>query len=115
MTVREVAEKLDLELLAPYGDLAAEITGGYAGDLLSDVMAHAAPGQLWVTLQSHPNVAAVAALKDLAAVVLVNGRRPDADTVEKAREHKLTLLGTPLTSFELAGRLYALGIRGGAR
>ncbi len=113
MTVREVVQKLGLELLAPPGNLEAEVRGGYASDLPSDVMANAQPGQLWLTLQTHPNVAAVAALKELAAVILVNGRKPDPTTLEKAEEHKLTLLGTDLPSFELAGRLYALGVKGG--
>lgn len=112
MTVRALAEALNLEIIQA-GDLDREITTAYVSDLLSDVMAHASPGSLWLTLQTHANVAAVAALKGLV-VLLVNGRKAGADMLERAREHNITVLGTSLPAFEAAGRLYLMGIRGGA-
>ena len=112
MTVRDVVQKLDLGVLTAGLDLERGITGGYASDLLSDVIANSEEGNLWVTLQTHDNIVAIATLKDLCAVVLVNGRRPDAETVAKAREEKVILLSTPLPAFELIGRLYQAGIRG---
>lgn len=112
MTVQELAAALGLEVLAGE-DLDRQVTGGYAADLLSDVMAHAGAGSLWITLQTHANVAAVASLKELAGVVIANGRRPEADLLERAREHKVNLLASTLPPFEIAGRLYEMGIRGG--
>jgi len=112
MTVQEVAEKLDLEVLTAGAGLEREVSGGYAGDLLSDVIAHARAGDAWVTLQTHGNVVAVASLKELPAVIHVNGRKPGAGTLEKARAEGVALLCTPLPAFELAGRLYQMGLRG---
>lgn len=112
MMVREAAETLGLEVLTGSEGLEREITGGYASDLLSDVMAHSQAGNLWVTLQTHRNVIAVATLKDLAAVVLVNGREPDAETLTAARQEKVPVLASQLPAFELVGRLYQMGIRG---
>lgn len=112
MTVRDVVGSLGLEVLAQHDGLDQEVTGGYASDLLSDVMAHGRMGDLWVTLQTHRNIIAVAALKELAAVVLVNGRRPDLETLEKAAEEGVILLGSRLSAFELVGKLYQLGVRG---
>lgn len=112
MTARAIVEALGLEVLAA-GDLDRQLPSAYASDLLSDVMAHASPGALWLTLQTHANVAAVAALKELS-VLLVNGRTPDPDMLQRAREHNVTVLRTSLPAFEVAGRLYALGLRGGA-
>jgi predicted transcriptional regulator len=112
MTVGEVAERLGLEKLTGNEGLERQVKGGYASDLLSDVIAHGEAGDVWVTLQTHRNIIAVATLKELAAVVLVNGRTPDADTLEAARRERLPLLGTALPAFELAGRLYQTGIRG---
>ncbi len=111
MTLRELVEALGLEILEA-GNLDREVTQAYAADLLSDVLAHAAPGSLWITLQNHANVAAVAALKELA-VLLVNGRRPDPDMLQRAREHKVTVLSSHLPAFDIAGRLYQAGLRGG--
>ena len=112
MTIRDIVDSSQLEILAQYDGLDKEITGGYASDLLSDVIANSKAGNLWVTLQTHRNIIAVATLKELAAVVLVNGRTPDPETLEKAREEKVILLGSRLPAFELVGRLYQMGIRG---
>jgi hypothetical protein len=112
MTIRDIAGRLELEILAQHDGLDNEVTGGYASDLLSDVIAHGKTGNLWITLQTHRNIVAVAALKELAAVVLVNGRTPDPETLEKAREEKVILLGSQLSVFELVGKLYQIGIRG---
>jgi serine kinase of HPr protein (carbohydrate metabolism regulator) len=112
MTVRDVVETLGLAILADGGGLERQITGGYASDLLSDVMAHSKAGCLWVTLQTHSNIVAVATLKELAAIVLVNGRIPDPETLAKAREERVAVLSSPLSAFELVGRLYQMGIRG---
>jgi hypothetical protein len=79
---------------------------------LSDVIANSKAGYLWVTIQTHRNIVAVATLKELAAIVLVNGRTPDPETLEKAQEEKVVLLGSRLQAFELVGRLYQMGIRG---
>ena len=112
MTIREVIDSSQLEILAQHDGLDKEITGGYASDLLSDVIAHSRTGNLWITMQTHRNIIAVATLKELAAVVLVNGRTPEPETLEKAREEKVILLGSRLPAFELVGRLYQMGIRG---
>jgi len=112
MTVRDVIETLGLEILTENEGLEREVTGGYASDLLSDVMAYSQAGNLWITLQTHRNIIAVASLKELAAIVLVNGRTPDAETLLKAREEKVLVLASRLPAFELGGRLYQMGVRG---
>ena len=112
MTVRDVATRLGLEVLTESEGLDREITGGYASDLLSDVIAHSQAGNLWITMQTHRNITAVVTLKELAAIVVVNGITPDADTLAKAREEKAVVLSSRLPAFELAGQLYQMGIRG---
>ncbi len=89
----------------------ADIRGCYISDLLSDVLAHTGPGVLWVTIQTHRNVVSVAAMKDVAAVLIACGRKPDASIVAEAEEEGVVLLSTPLTTYEVAGRLWEAGIR----
>ncbi|MBM3296186.1 MAG: serine kinase, partial [Candidatus Aminicenantes bacterium] len=72
MTVEEVIRTLSLSVLCGGPDLAREVRGGYTSDLLSDVMARSREGDVWITLQTHQNIIAVARLKNLSAVVLVN-------------------------------------------
>ncbi|HHV41077.1 MAG: DRTGG domain-containing protein [Bacteroidales bacterium] len=108
MTVKEMAQTLGLKVLAGEGGLEKKIIGGYTSDLLSDVMGYADAGYVWITLQTHKNVMAIASLKELAAVVLVKGFEPDADTVELAEQEDIPILSTTEQAFELSGRLYRL-------
>lgn len=112
MRLTEIAEKLDLSVVCDGGSLDREISGGYASDLMSDVIAHVRPGDVWVTLQVHMNVVAVAAMKEIGAIVLTHGRTPLADTVTKAQDEGVPILVSSLPAFEVVGRLYELGIRG---
>jgi len=112
VNLSEIIEKLGLEVRAGAGALSCEVCGGYASDLLSDVIAHGCEGDLWVTLQTHQNTVAVASMKALAAVCLVNGREPEEETREKAEQEKIPLLVSDLPAFEVIGRLYELGLSG---
>ena len=108
MTVKELAQTLGLTIFTGEEGLEKEIEGGYTSDLLSDVMGYADAGYVWITLQTHKNVMAVASLKELAAVILVKGFAPDEDTAELARQEQISILGTTEQAFELSGRLYRL-------
>jgi predicted transcriptional regulator len=108
----EVIDELKLTVVFA-GDLGQEASGGFASDLLSNVMARASAGQVWITLQGHQNIVAVAVLIELAAVIIAGGVQPDAETRDKAAAEGVTILTTTLPVFEIAGRLYQLGLRGG--
>jgi hypothetical protein len=112
VTLNEIAQKLGLEVRAGRNALLTEVRGGYASDLLSDVIAHARPGDLWVTLRTHLNTVAVASMNGLTGIVLVNGREPDAEALEKADTENVGLLVSSLPAFELIGRLYTMGLSG---
>ncbi len=106
MKVAELTEKLGLTVFSGSAGLENEITGGYVSDLLSDVMGFAREGQVWITLQTHQNVMAIASLKDLAAVILVKGFEPEEETIAHSEEEGIPVLGTQLNTFEIAGKLY---------
>lgn len=108
MKVIELVENLKLTVLSGENGLGNEITGGYSSDLLSDVMGHAKEGQVWITLQTHKNVMAIASLKDLAAVILVKGLEPEQDMATQSNVENIPVLGTALEAFEINGKLYEL-------
>ncbi len=110
MKLFELVKKLNLKVCAGEAKLTNEISGGYCGDLLSDVMANSQAGNIWITMQVHLNIVAVASLKEHAAIILVNDREPNADTLQKAVDEKIPILTSSLSSFELVGRIYSLGI-----
>ena len=82
----------------------------FVSDMLSDVMAGAKSGNLWVTVQTHKSIVPAANLVDVAAVIITGDKEVPADTVELASKHNIAILSTDLPSFELIGKLYMLGV-----
>jgi hypothetical protein len=106
MVVKEVAEKLGLKILSAGAD--QQVTGGYVSDLLSDVIANAEEGWLWITVQRHLNIIAVAQLKKLAGIIVSGGIEPDAPVLERASKEGVFVLSAQADSYHTAGRLYSL-------
>ena len=112
MTVYELASRLQLKVVGGEKSMDKEVSGGYAGDLLSNVMGQAASGSIWVTMQGHQNIIAVAALIGLSAIIVAGGIEPDNEAIVKAEKEGMALLTTALPVFEIVGRLHKLGIEG---
>lgn len=110
MQVDDLVERFGLEIAAGDNGLERQIKDGYCGDLLSEVMANAPEGCVWLTIQDHQNIVAVAVLREMAAIVITGGHAPDEATQQKANQEKIPILLWPHSAFQLAGRLYALGI-----
>ena len=112
MKLSQIVEKLNLEVRVGADKLTTEVRSGYVSDMLSDVLANSEENDLWITLQVHPNVVAIASMKGLAGIVIINGREPEEETVKKAEEKGIPIMISQMTAFELSGRLYALGVFG---
>ena len=114
MTLREIAAALGLQALTPglLGEESKEIARGHASDLLSDVLANAPAHGVLLTIQVHLNVIAVALHANQAAVVFTSGMAPDDAVRSQAERERLPLYTTGESTFDVAGRLYGLGIRG---
>jgi len=110
MKLKTLAEKVKIKVVSGSGSLDTEITGGYASDLMSDVIANSKKGELWITLQVHQNIVAVAKLKELSGIIIVNNRSIDADTLKKAEEVGLPIMLTELPAFKIIGKLYEFGV-----
>jgi len=111
MKIRDIVKTLGLEVISGERFLDGEVTGGYAGDLLSDVLANSKKGYVWITLQIHQNIIAVASSKELSGIIIVNGRKPEEETLKKATEEKIPVMISNLLTYEVAGRLYEIGIK----
>lgn len=109
MNLETLVETLGLKCKCCWEKLrTTEIRGGYAGDLLSDVMANSSAGDIWVTRQVHQNIVAVASLKELAGIVIVLGASPEKDTLERASKEGVPIMVTDMAKFEVVGRIYRL-------
>lgn len=110
--LKTVIEQLKLEIISSIDGANRPVAGGYAADLLSCAMRGAKKDFLWVTLQSHVNVVAVASLLDLSGVIITEGNRPSSETIAQAEKERVVLLLTPRNTFTVVGQLVSLGIGG---
>ncbi len=108
MKFKDLTEELSLEIRTCRDGLRNDITGAYVSDLLSDVMGNSKAGEIWITLQTHMNIVAVAGLKNLAGIIIVKNRKVPDDILQKAEAEKVTIATTPLSTFEAAGRVYKM-------
>ena len=113
MTLQEIIDALNLTVLTTKKDFQETVpSSGYTSDLLSCVMSGAGQGGIWVTLQSHANIVAVAALLDLCAVIITENAIPDQVVINRANDEGITLLLSKDRSFRVVGCLWEMGLRG---
>ena len=111
MNLQQIIERLNLTVLTDPRDFTSvKPDGGYTSDLLSCVMAGAKSNYLWITLQSHLNIVAVAALLEVAAIIITENAMPDSATIAKANEQGISLLSTTKSTYEVDGKLWEMGI-----
>ncbi len=112
MNLQQIVDQLNLKVLTESRDFASIVpNGGYSSDLLSCVMAGAKKGNIWITLQAHLNIVAIAALNEVAAIIITENAQPDAATIAKANQQGVILLSTSQATYETNGKLWQLGIR----
>lgn len=106
MIIKDIVKSLNLKLVAGEKGLSKEIKSVYTCDLLSWVMAHAKKGSAWVTIQTHPNVVAVAALLELSCIIIPENSEIDPETLRKADEECIPLLVSNDSGYEICIKLY---------
>ncbi|HEX9389557.1 MAG TPA: DRTGG domain-containing protein [Anaerolineales bacterium] len=112
MNLQQIIDQLNLTVLTEPRDFTSVTThGGYSSDLLSCVMAGAKKGFIWTTLQAHLNIVAVAALTEVAAVIITENAQPDAASIAKANHQGVILLSTSQPTYEVNGKLWEMGVR----
>jgi hypothetical protein len=112
MNLQQIVDQLHLTVLTEAQDFQnIAVVGGYSSDLLSCVMAGAKKGFLWTTLQAHLNIVAVAALTEVAAVIITENAQPDQASIAKANQQGVILLSTPQATNEINGKLWELGLQ----
>jgi len=108
VNLSDVVETLSLEVMTGKDSLQNNVTGVYVSDLLSDVMGNSKEGNIWITLQTHLNIVAVAGLKNLSGIIIVGNRQLPEEVLQKAETEKILLMTTPMQAFEVAGKLYQM-------
>jgi len=110
MTVNDLVKRFGLQVVAGDQGLDRQVEDGYCGDLLSEIMGNAPEGCVWLTIQGHQNIVAVAVLRNMAAIIITGGQTPDDETLEKANQEQIPILLWSDSAYQLAGRLYSMGV-----
>ncbi|OJX47000.1 MAG: hypothetical protein BGO78_16035 [Chloroflexi bacterium 44-23] len=110
MNILELISIVNGKVLISNFDSNVEILGGCGADLMSDVLASIEPGAVLLTGLCNPQVIRTALMADVAAVVLVRGKKPPEATITLAQEEGIPLITSPLGMFELCGRLHRAGL-----
>jgi serine kinase of HPr protein (carbohydrate metabolism regulator) len=108
MKIEQLISALDLKLENEVADLNRDIDGAIVGDLLSHIMGKSTEGQVWITIQTHKNVLAIASLNDLSCVIVSDGQKPDQGMMAAANDEELAVFTTDKSAFDISGELYNL-------
>lgn len=112
VTVEEIAERLELRQLTSVPCAGRPVSGGCVCDLLSWVMACGEEDMVWVTVQTHLNVVAVACLHDFACVIIPQEIQVPQATVERADKEGMPIFSSRRSSYSLCCGLCSLGVEG---
>jgi predicted transcriptional regulator len=110
MKLQELLSLVKGEILTDDVNLNREVKGGCGADLMSDVLASIQPDAVLLTGLCNPQVVRTAQIADVAAIVLVRGKRPPKETIELANQESIPLISSPYGMFELCGHLYKAGL-----
>ena len=113
MTIKQVMETLDAELLTPEADLTREVHAACGSDMMSDVLAFVKDQAVLITGLLNQQAIRTAAMMDMVCVVFVRGKKPDEAILEAARENGIAVLTTEHRMFTTCGLLYQAGLDGG--
>ena len=108
MTTQDLIEKIGLKPLSKFEH--RNVDGVFVSDMLSDVMANAKSGNLWLTIQTHKSIVPAANLVDVSAVIITGGKEVPQDTVDLASKYNIAVLSSEFPTFDLIGKLYGLGL-----
>ncbi len=109
MTTQELIQQIGLKPLSKFEH--RDVNGVFISDMLSDVMASAKSGNLWLTVQTHKSIIPAANLVDVSAVIITGGKEVPEETVQLASKYDIAILASNLPTFELVGKLYGLGLK----
>lgn len=114
MTIREIKELLDAQVLLGEELLENNADFVFSSDMMSDVLAYAEEQSVLITGLCNAQVVRTAEMMDIVCIIFVRNKTPDEHTLEMAKERNIVILSTAHQMFTTCGILYHNGLRGGA-
>ncbi|NIM13937.1 MAG: hypothetical protein GTO45_17985 [Candidatus Aminicenantes bacterium] len=113
MRIKEVMEILKGKVICGEESLNTEVKMACGCDLMSHVLAFIKhDNTLLLTGLTTSQAIYIADAVNIRAICFVRGKQPGEETIELARERRMTLLAVDLPMYEACGRLYKKGLAG---
>lgn len=112
MTLKEVQDILNAEVLCGEHLPDREVKTAFACDLISEMLSFASSDTLLITSLTNPHVIHTAEVMDAIGVVFVGGKNPSGDIINNLDHGSIPFLSTPLLIFNACGLLFSNGVEG---
>ena len=113
MTIRDIKDLLDAELICGEEWLDKEVKMACGSDLMSDVLAYVKEQSVLITGLVNPQSIRTAEMMDIVCIVFVRDKLPTPEMVELAYARGIAVLRSEKHMFTACGILYENGLRGG--
>ena len=113
MTVNDIKNLLNAEILCGENFKDREVHTACGSDMMSDVLAFVKDQSVLLTGLCNPQAVRTAEMMDIVCIVFVRGKQPDESMLELAEEREIVIMSTPMRMFTACGILYENGLRGG--
>ena len=111
MTLREVVDIVEGEVLCGGEGLDRVVEMGFASDLMSDVLTLLADDILLITGLSNNQAIRTAEMSDIMQILFVRNKQPTKAMIAIAQQTGITIITTPFSMFRASGLLFTHGLQ----
>lgn len=108
MTLKDIIDNLNYELIVCSNPEEIEIKNAYTSDLLSDVMANASQESMIISIMAHKNTVAVAVMIDSPAIIICNNKEIPRDMIDAAIKENIAIIRTKDNQFITSYKIHKL-------
>ncbi len=112
MTIKEIKELLDAEVLCCNDNLNNSVYSACGCDLMSDVLAYVKDQAVLLTGLVNPQVVRTAVMMDMVCIVFVRSKAPSDEMLKLAEDNGIVIMKTDKRLYEACGILYSSGLIG---
>ena len=112
MTLRDIKDLLQCEVLTGEDNLQVDVTQVVASDGMSEILAFAKSKELMITGLTNIQSIRTADIAGVSAVIYCRGKLPEKKVIEFARQKRIPVLVTKMVIFDICGILYNKGLKG---
>ncbi|KPK01428.1 MAG: hypothetical protein AMK71_05595 [Nitrospira bacterium SG8_35_4] len=112
MTLKEIAEILEADILVDSDNPNLDIRSACSADMMSAVLYYHAPNAVLITGLTQPQVVRTAEIAGIKLIVFVFSKRPEQVTIDMARQKNIPIITTPYCMYSASGKLFQAGLPG---